>query len=134
MKKGGDSMPKKRVAFDEDDSSRTEAEKVMQSAEYKKIRADLINQLKKTGADTPVFTNLVDVYMGYYVTVTLCDREIQRHGVLVQYNNGGNQCGVTDNPACDKKVKASTQMLKILQSLSIKVTETKAGEKEDDEL
>lgn len=134
MKKGGDPMPKRGIALEDNDSQVTEAEEIKHSAEYKKIRSDLINQLKKTGADTAVFVNLVDVYMGYYITVTLCDREIERHGILVPYNNGGNQSGVTDNPACDKKVKASTQMLKILQSLNIKVIETKAGETEVDEL
>ena len=57
--------------------------------------------------------------------------EIRDRGVVVTYDNGGGQKGIKKNDSIDQRIKVSAQMLKILDSLGIKPTES---EVDDDEL
>lgn len=91
-------------------------------------------QLNKTGAGTPIFVDMVEQYMSLYVTKELCRKNIAEYGVTIEYNNGGGQSGTTDNPALEKQIKASTQMLKILNYLKISVQQIVVGEADNDEL
>lgn len=115
-----------------DVNKQNEATKIRKSKAFKKIREDLMCQLIKTGADTPAFENMIDLYMDFYVTTKLCAIDIQNRGVFVEYNNGGGQSGVTDNPSLDKMAKANVQMIKILQYLKISVQQSTVGETDDE--
>lgn len=106
--------------------------KFRKSKKYKKIREDLMNQLIKTGANTPAFENMVETYMGFMEQAEICREDIAERGLYIEYNNGGGQTGVTDNPSIDKMAKANTQMIKILSYLKISVQQTTVGETDDE--
>lgn len=130
-KKGGDTMANKKKMKE---PMLEEVEAIVNSAVYKKIKKDLLAQLNKTGAGTPIFVDMVEQYMSLYVTKELCRKNIAEYGVTIEYNNGGGQSGTTDNPALEKQIKASTQMLKILNYLKISVQQIVVGEADNDEL
>ena len=130
-KKGGDTMANKKKMKE---PMLEEVEAIVNSAVYKKIKKDLLAQLNKTGAGTPIFVDMVEQYMSLYVTKELCRKNIAEYGVTIEYNNGGGQSGTTDNQALEKQIKASTQMLKILNYLKISVQQIVVGEADNDEL
>ena len=101
------------------------------SPKYKKIRKNLIEQLKSKGADTPVFTDLVEDYMALWITKELLKIDIENTGVKMQYDNGGGQSGYKDNSSIEKLYKVNTQMLKLLSELKIK-TDNVGVEVEDE--
>lgn len=118
--------------LDADEAKQNEAAKIRRTKQFKSIRDDLMIQLIKTGANTPAFENMVDQYMDFYVTTQLCKLDIQNRGVFVEYDNGGGQSGVTDNPSVNYMRQANTQMIKILQYLKISVQQTTVGETDDE--
>ena len=118
--------------LDADEAKQNEAAKIRRTKQFKSIRDDLMIQLIKTGANTPAFENMVDQYMDFYVTTQLCKLDIQNRGVFVEYDNGGGQSGVTDNPSVHYMRQANTQMIKILQYLKISVQQTTVGETDDE--
>lgn len=106
--------------------------RIKSSRKYIDVRESLISQLRATGADTPTFLSLIDDYMNFWVIKEQTKIDIAVHGVYIEYNNGGGQSGVKENPSVAYQLKLSSQMLKILQQLKLDVES--AGGAADDEL
>ena len=99
--------------------------------ERKEIRKDLMNQLKRNRISTQYYIDLVEKYMDFWDIENDLIDDIRERGVVVTYDNGGGQKGIKKNDSIDQRIKVSAQMLKILDSLGIKPTES---EEDDDEL
>ena len=97
----------------------------------KEIRKDLMNQLKRNRISTQYYIDLVEKYMEFWDIENDLIDDIRERGVVVTYDNGGGQKGIKKNDSIDQRIKVSAQMLKILDSLGIKPTESEA---DDDEL
>lgn len=97
----------------------------------KEIRKDLMNQLKRNRISTQYYIDLVEKYMDFWDIENDLIDDIRERGVVVTYDNGGGQKGIKKNDSIDQRIKVSAQMLKILDSLGIKPTESEA---DDDEL
>lgn len=97
-------------------------EKLKNSREYKKIKKDLIHQLKLMGANTPVFSSQVNDYMSMWITKELLIADIEKRGAYVTYDNGGGQKGTKKNDSVIDQAKINAQMLKLLDALNIKST------------
>lgn len=98
------------------------ADAVKKTAKYKAVKKALLDEIKRKGADKPVFVDLVEDYMSLYVTKELLKDDIERTGVKNTWENGANQKGIRDNPSVDKLIKINQQMLKLLAELNIKTT------------
>lgn len=97
----------------------------------KEIRKDLMNQLKRNRISTQYYIDLVEKYMDFWDIENDLIDDIRERGVVVTYDNGGGQKGIKKNDSIDQRIKVSAQMLKILDSLGIKPTESEA---DDDKL
>lgn len=117
--------------------------KYLESDLFREIKQDLLDQLERNGNMASYHTDLVNDYMDLWVTKCLLRDDIQKRGVMIRYNNGGNQVGTRKNDSVEQIIKVNTQMLKILADLGIKwLTASKGsggadpsgGEPEDDDL
>lgn len=97
-----------------------ETKKLLRSRLYKNIKADLIDQLERMGTVGQFFNDLVDDYMDMWVTKCLLIDDIQARGVTITYDNGGGQKGVKKNDSIEQLIKINAQMLKLLNELEIK--------------
>lgn len=101
------------------------------SKDYRNIRNDLIEQLKRRGALIPVFVNLIDDYMALYELQQLLIADIAQNGIRIRYDNGGGQCGEKDNPSIQQRVRVNAQMLKLLAQLDITTDNVQDGEEDE---
>lgn len=104
--------------------------KPRRSKEYRDIRKNMIEQLERRGALTPVFQNLVDDYMALYDLQQLLIADVEKNGIRIPYDNGGGQCGEKDNPSIAQRVRVNAQMLKILSQLGITTDSVRDGEED----
>ena len=101
-----------------------------QSLEYQNIKCDLLNQLEANGTKGRFYTDLVNDYMDFWVTKSLLIADVKSRGVMVKYNNGGGQSGYKKNDSVQELNKTNAQMLKLLNELGIKPTDT-VGDDDD---
>ena len=87
---------------------------------YRNVRRSLIDQLERSGNDTPHFLDLVEDYMKNWIVKELAYRDIQERGTSVDYRNSETQYGTKKNDNVDILLKAEQQMIKILEMLNIK--------------
>lgn len=104
----------------------------LDSEEYRDLRAEMLDQLIRNGTDGKVYEDLVDDYMAFWVDRQLLTDDIQHRGVVVSYNNGGGQKGKKKNDSITDKIKVSSQMLSILNTLGIRVEQD--NDPDDEEL
>lgn len=102
------------------------------SEQYQKIRLDLLEQLERNGTIGEYYVDLVNDYMDMWVTKSLLVEDIQRRGITVPYNNGGNQKGRKRNECIEARIKVNIQMLKLLTEIGIKPTD-RAGDGDETE-
>ncbi len=87
---------------------------------YRNVRRSLIDQLERSGNDTPHFLDLVEDYMKNWIVKELAYRDIQERGTSIEYRNSETQYGTKKNDNVDILLKAEQQMIKILEMLNIK--------------
>lgn len=104
---------------------------IEKTTEYTKLRENLYRQLERRKALTPIYVDLIEDYMSFYVIKEKLKKDIYDRGVYITYNNGGGQSGETDNASIDKLLKVSNKMRDILKQLEINLD---AVVEEDDEL
>ena len=101
-------------------SSMTEVERIRRTKEYKQIRESLIDQLERSGNDTPHFLNLVEDYMSMYTTKELCKADISKRGINITSIGSTGQMVTKKNDSIDSSLKINQQMIKLLDMLGIK--------------
>lgn len=107
------------------------AESIRRTKTYKKIKASLVDQLERSGNDTPYYLDLVNDYMKMYVVKELANADIVEHGTSVEWRNSETSYGRKKNDSVDQILKTNQQMLKLLDMLGIKPEE---GAQDDEEL
>lgn len=85
----------------------------------KKVKASLLEQLKLSGADKPVFISLVDDYMKLWSTKEKLLKDIETRGISFEDNSASGKKMMKQNPSTKEVVAVSSQMLKILEQLKI---------------
>lgn len=98
----------------------------------KKIRKDMIKQLKDRNILESHYISLVDDYMELWNIKNLLIADINTRGVNVEWNNGGGQSGVKKNDSVNELVRVNAQMLKILSELGIRGADIKHIEYDDE--
>lgn len=98
----------------------------------KKIRKDMIKQLKDRNILESHYISLVDDYMELWNIKNLLITDINTRGVNVEWNNGGGQSGVKKNDSVNELVRVNAQMLKILSELGIRGADIKHIEYDDE--
>lgn len=109
-----------------------EVQKITRSKDYRTIKEDLLKQLKWNDNQEKYYEDLINDYMAMYVTKTLLSADIQKRGVIVEYNNGGGQKGYKRNEAVDMFNKTNAQMLKLLNELGLKANTSTGGDCNDE--
>lgn len=94
--------------------------KYLKTKLFKKIKADLMDQLERNGNLSSYYEDMVNDYMDLWVTKSLLRDDIQLRGVNIEYNNGGGQTGMKKNDSVEQLIKVNASMLKILADLGIK--------------
>ena len=94
-------------------------EEIKKTDTYKSIRSSLIDQLERSGCDTPHFLDLVEDYMSMYVTKELCKEDIAKRGINITSTGSMGQEVTKKNDSVDASLKVNQQMLKLLDMLRI---------------
>jgi len=115
------------------DERSEEVKKITRSKAYKAIEKDLLDELEANGTCGKYFEDMVQDYMAMYVTKTLLVKDIQKRGTIVEYNNGGGQCGFKKNESVDMFNKTNAQMLKLLSELGLKASAAVIGGGDDED-
>ena len=66
---------------------------IMRTKKFRTIKADLLDQLERSGNRKEYYIDLVEDYMNLYITKILLKEDVFERGVKVRYDNGGGQCG-----------------------------------------
>lgn len=106
-------------------------ESVARTKKYKELKADLLDQLERSGNEKEYYIDLVMDYMNLYITKTMLQKDIFERGIRVKYDNGGGQCGYKKNDSVEQILKVNTQMLKILEALHISPEEDEPDEEDE---
>ena len=100
--------------------------------QYRNLKRSMIQDLENAGL------NRVCQYMAFWVQLQMLNADIEERGICVEYQNGNNQMGVTDNKSVAAAVRVNARMESILASLGYKARALKSGASaasgEDDEL
>lgn len=96
---------------------------------YKAIKNSMLEQLERSGNDTPYFKDLVDDYMKMYETKEMCSKDIEERGINIKSTGSQGQEIVKKNDSIDMMLKTNQQMIKLLDMMNIKI---KTGEVVDD--
>lgn len=110
------------------------AKKYLESEEYQKIKADLLDQMERNGTNGEYYIDLVNDYMDMWVTKCLLVDDIQERGATISYDNGGGQKGKKKNDSIDQRIKVNAQMLKLLAEIGIKPSRADGDLDNDEEM
>jgi len=86
----------------------------------KKIKKDMLEQLKNQGVTGEHYKDLINDYMSLWDIKNELIKDIEEKGVSIKYQNGKNQFGYKKNDSIPELNKVSAQMLKILSELGLK--------------
>ena len=108
----------------------------VKTSEYKQLRQELLNDLQSRGLISQPYTDKVEEYMSLWCLKKILEEDIASRGVYVEYQNGANQRGTTDNKSVEKLVRVSSQMLNIWTALGFReqANNAKPTGGDDDEL
>lgn len=104
--------------------------------EFRELQKDLLDDLTARGLIIRPYLDKVEEYMGLWCLRRMLEEDIADRGVYVEYQNGANQRGTTDNKSVEKLVRVSSQMLSIWAALGFKeqAANAKPSDGDDDEL
>ena len=103
---------------------------------YRDLKKDMLDDLSARGLVSRQYTDKVEEYMDLWCMRQMLTEDVQKRGVFVEYMNGANQFGTTDNKSVGMITRVSAQMLSIWAALGFRdsAVNAKAGAGEDDEL
>ena len=103
---------------------------------YRDLKKDMLDDLTARGLVSRQYTDKVDEYMELWCMRQMLTEDVRERGVFVEYVNGANQYGTTDNKSVGMITRVSAQMLSIWAALGFRdsAVNAKAGAGEDDEL
>lgn len=101
------------------------------SKEYEDLKEELKQQLITNNNYNKVTIELLEKYIKFTEIEDKLNKDIDKRGVSVAWNNGGGQKGHKKNDSIAELTKVNAQKLKILDKLGIKAPESK-DEGDDD--
>lgn len=104
--------------------------------EFRELQKDLLDDLTARGLISKPYMDKVEEYMGLWCLRRMLEEDIAARGVYVEYQNGANQKGTTDNKSVEKLVRVSSQMLSIWAALGFReqAASAKPSDGDEDEL
>lgn len=104
--------------------------------EYKQLKQELLDDLQARGLISRPYIDMVESYMRLWCQEQLLDEDIADRGVYVEYQNGANQKGTTDNKSVEKLIRTMAQKTTIWAALGFReqANSAKPVGGEDDEL
>lgn len=88
--------------------------------EFAQLKAELVDDLQARGLISQPYLDKAEEYMSLWCLKRMLEEDIAERGVYVEYQNGANQKGTTDNKSVEKLVRVSSQMLSIWSALGFK--------------
>ncbi len=95
--------------------------------DYKNLKKDMLDDLDARGLLGFQFRDKVEEYMALWCVLQQLKADIMEHGVTLEYKNGSNQYGVTDNKSVASITRVSAQMLQIWTALGFRSQATAAS-------
>ena len=101
--------------------------------DFRDLKKEMVDDLTARGLISKPYMDKVEEYM---CLSRMLEEDIAARGVYIEYQNGANQKGTTDNKSVEKLVRVSAQKLSIWTALGFKeqAANSKPGYDEDDEL
>lgn len=90
--------------------------------EKEELKKSLLDNLKSRGLVDPVYTDMVNNYMELREIRDKLTNELNEHGVVLAHEKKG----LVDNPALQRRVQVSSQMVSVYTSLGFREKATKA--------
>lgn len=90
------------------------------TAEYRKLKQDMLDDLESRGLVGQQYTAKVNEYMDLWVWFRMLNADVLERGVFVEYQNGANQKGTTENKSLTIATRVAAQMLNIWAALGFK--------------
>ena len=84
------------------------------------IKEEMLNQLRENGTDNKYYCDLVEDYMKMWDILNLMQKDVDKRGVTVHYDNGGGQSGYKKNDNVPLIPQYNRQMLSLLKELNLK--------------
>lgn len=98
------------------------------------IKRDLVDQLERNGVCGSHYLDLINDYMSLWEIKNNLIKDIKTRGVSIEWNNGGGQKGFKKNDSIAELNKTNAQMLKILNELGLKASNSGSADDMDDEM
>ena len=104
--------------------------------DFQDLKKEMIDDLTARGLISKPYMDKVDEYMSLWCLSRMLEEDIADRGVYIEYQNGANQKGTTDNKSVEKLVRVSAQKLSVWTALGFKeqAANSKPGFGDDDEL
>lgn len=104
--------------------------------EYKQLKQELLDDLQARGLISKPYIDMVDSYMRLWCQEQMLDADVAERGVYVEYQNGANQKGTTDNKSVEKLIRTMAQKTTIWAALGFReqANSAKSIGGDDDEL
>lgn len=88
--------------------------------EYEVLKNDMLDDLSLRGLVGAQYIDKVDEYMRLWCYLQMLNEDIINRGVYIEYQNGANQKGTTDNKSVSMATRVSSQMLNIWSALGFR--------------
>lgn len=112
-------------------SKETKKKKKRLSGTKLKIYNSLKEQLELADNYNDYTEDLLKDYLSLYDTKCELSRDIDEHGVSLEYDNGGGQKGRKSNPSIDLMNRTNTQMIRLLDALGLKPSKMNSKSSDD---
>lgn len=87
---------------------------------YKELKQEMLDDLEARGLISRPYIDKVEEYMELWVQLKMLNEDIRNRGVSIEYQNGENQKGTTDNKSLGIAIRVSNQMLNIFSALGFR--------------
>lgn len=95
------------------------------SKKYDELKEDLKQQLITKANYNKVTKELLEKYIKFTIIEDDLNKDIDKRGVSIKWDNGGGQKGYKKNDSIAELTKVNNQKIKILDKLGIKAPELK---------
>lgn len=109
----------------------TKQKKWENTKQYKELKQEMLDDLESRGLISRPYIDKVEEYMELWTQLKMLNEDIRKRGVSIEYQNGENQKGTTDNKSLGIAIRVSAQMLNIFSALGFRDQAIKAKSEPD---
>lgn len=103
-----------------DDVARRKKNTYLESEACKQLKQDMLDDLEMRGLVGRQYTDKVDEYINLWCWLQMLNEDVMARGVYLEYQNGANQKGTTENKSLTIATRVSSQMLNIWAALGFR--------------